>query len=291
MDNLILITNSFPFSVEESGFLRDEIPHLCKYFNLTIISRNNEDPQYVILPKTVSVYRYNSRYSFFIPWLIRSLCHPYLYKELRIIIHQGFSFAKFMKAVRVLMRAMHFSSYINKVRHNQYAHDSVLFYTYWNDYSSLSSIFSKRVNDVIVTRLHGGDLYKLPYNIMYQCYKTVMAPHIDRYYFISNAGKKYFEDTFCDLGGKAFVSRLGTKARCKYYEFTDRKSLKIYSFSYVRDIKRIDRIIDTLSLITDINVYWVHIGANYLFEQKFREGENNQGGNNQGGNNDGNQGQ
>lgn len=31
--------------------------------------------------------------------------------------------------------------------------------------------------------------------------------------------------------------------------------------------------------------------ANYLFEQKFREGENNQGGNNQGGNNDGNQGQ
>ena len=85
--------------------------------------------------------------------------------------------------------------------------------------------------------------------------------------FISEAGEKYYNSTYRNQADKSCVCRLGVLHRRGKTQFHNRESLKLVSFSYVRDIKRIDLIIDTLALIDNIEIEWVHIGAGYIFDK------------------------
>lgn len=77
----------------------------------------------------------------------------------------------------------------------------------------------------------------------------------------------YFCKNYFDVTNKASVNYLGVSEHDITYCFTERNDIRIVSFSYVRDIKRIDRIIDTLSCIHGLKVHWTHIGARYLYDQ------------------------
>lgn len=266
--NLFLLTTAFPYSVEESGFLTDEIPEILRNFNVSIISRNTKDPQFVELPSEVNLFRYNAHDNYRVfPLLIKTLYSRIFWSEQREIIKQGFKFSRVIRSFRVHMRALHYSKFLGQVRSTISKDEQVLFYSYWNQFYTLSCLFAKQKNDMIITRLHGGDLYRLPYNGMYQAYKANTAPRIDKLFFISEAGLNYYNDTYCQLGSKAEIARLGTRKHKIKYTFEKRNNIKIYSFSYVRDIKRIDLIIDALSQIEGVEVEWTHIGARYLYEE------------------------
>lgn len=265
---LILLTTAFPYSVEESGFLTDEIPELLNNFNVTIISRNIKDPQFVELSSEVNLFRYNAHENYrLFPLFVKTLFSPFFWNEQGNILKQGFKLSRVIRAFRIHMRAIHYSQYLGQIRSAISKEEKVLFYSYWNQFYTLSCLFAKQKNDIIISRLHGGDLYRLPYNGMYQAYKANTASGIDKFFFISEAGREYYNKTYCQLGNKAEIARLGTRKHEINYSFENRNNLKIYSFSYVRDIKRIDLIIDTLSQLEGVEVEWTHIGAKYLFEE------------------------
>lgn len=265
--SLVLITQSFPFGLAESSFLKEEIKSLAKSFDVHIISRNIKDLQYVAVPENVVLYRYDATLKYnAIVLLIKTLLSINFIKEIFIISRQKkFSFNHLKMCLRVEMRTLHFAKYLEFIR-KQIKQNTVL-YSYWNDYACYASTRVKRKGDFIVSRLHGGDLYELDINDRYQPYKCLYNRMVDWFSFISNKGLTYFCETYFDVSDKASINFLGVPEHFTKCKFSDRKDVRIVSFSYVRDIKRIDKIIDALSQIDNLNVHWTHIGARYLYDQ------------------------
>ncbi len=264
---LILITQSFPFGIAESSFLKEEIKFLVRDFDVQIVSRNIKDTQYVDVPKNVVLYRYDaySKYNALI-LLVKAFFSKHFIKEIFTIIGQKkFSSNHVKMCLRVQMRTQHFAKYLKAIR-KQINH-SVILYSYWNDYACFAASRVKRQGDFLISRLHGGDLYELESNDRYQPYKYIYNQKVDWFSFISNKGKTYFCEKYFDVSGKSSINFLGVPEHSILYTFSNRKDVRLVSFSYVRDIKRIDRIIDSLSDINGLNVHWTHIGARYLYDQ------------------------
>lgn len=264
---LILITQSFPFGIAESSFLKEEIKVLSRVYNVHIVSRNPNDIQYVEVPDNVTLYRYNPSTKYNVLYLlIQTLCTFSLYAEILDIFRKKKNLIfSIKKCMRVQMRILHFKRFLKGIR--QKIEGNVIWYSYWNDYSCFSATIVKRKGDFVISRLHGGDLYELDINNNYQPFKCLYNKNVDWFSFISYKGLSYFNDTYYDVSSKASVNYLGVPERVTSYNFTDRKDVKIISFSYVRDIKRIDKIVDALSIINEIKVKWVHIGGRYIFDQ------------------------
>lgn len=268
MKTLILITNSFPYGLPESSFLREEVKYLREKFRLVIIARNIENELYVPQPADVVLYRYNANkgYNSLILCLF-SLFQKDFYKELVNCKKQRkLQWASFVRILRFMMRSIHFSKYLKSIIAKS-ADSDIIYYTYWNDYATYSCVNIKKDNQRVVSRLHGGDLYKLPINGHYLPFKDITNNKVDKLVFISDAGKKYYNSTYKNRADKSCVCRLGVLSRRGNTQFLNRESLKLVSFSYVRDIKRIDLIIDALTLIDGIKIEWVHIGAGYIFDK------------------------
>jgi len=235
---------------------------------LVIIARNLDNELYVPQPADVVLHRYNASkgYNPLILALL-SLCQRDFYKEIVNCKKQRkLRLASLVKILRFMMRSMHFSKYLKSIIAS-FADSDIIYYTYWNDYATYSCVTTKKDNQRVVSRLHGGDLYKLSINGYYLPFKDITNDKVDKLIFISEAGEKYYNSTYRNQADKSCVCRLGVLHRRGKTQFHNRESLKLVSFSYVRDIKRIDLIIDTLALIDNIEIEWVHIGAGYIFDK------------------------
>lgn len=268
MKTLILITNTFPYGLSESSFLREETKYLREDFRLVIIARNTVNELYVPQPVDVTLYRYDASKGYNPLFLgLLSLFQKDLYKEILCCKkQQKLGFGSLIKILRFMMRSLHFSRYLQHIT-SQFTDNDIIYYTYWNDYATYSCVTIKKNDQYIVSRLHGGDLYKLSINGYYLPFKDITNEKVDKLVFISEAGEKYYNSTYKNQANKSCVCRLGVLPRTNNVRFLNRSSLKLVSFSYVRDIKRIDLIIDTLALIDNIEIEWVHIGAGYIFDQ------------------------
>jgi len=265
--SLILITQSFPYGLAESSFLKEEIRLLAGSFNVHVISRNVKEPQYVNVPNEVVLHRYDATSNYIVVFLLlKSLLSIVFFRELIIMVRQyKVSKNHLSMCLRVQMRTLHFAKYLKDIRSQ--ISGPVIFYSYWNEYACFASTIVKNNGDFVVSRLHGGDLYELDINDKYQPFKCVYNKKVDWFSFISNKGLSYFCETYFNVSNKASVNYLGVPEHQISYAFTDRNDVRIISFSYVRDIKRIDRIIDALSSIEGLKIHWTHIGARYLYDQ------------------------
>ena len=142
-----------------------------------------------------------------------------------------------------------------------------VFYSYWHDYKALALAMLRKNDQSIkcVARAHGWDNFADRHTPPYLPYKSFIINNLSQTYSISDAGKIYFEQYLNrKLDDKVTVSRLG--------KFNDRQpnmdkqfdSVLICSCSDIRADKRIDKIIDVLSLLKCQNVKWVHIGDDNL---------------------------
>lgn len=146
MKNLLLVTNTFPFGLAESSFLRPEIRELKNQFHITVIARNMTKEQTTELSDDISVYRYDSQKDYnTLALFVKTVFTADFYREiLSLIKTKCFSFAKLNKLISYCMRSEHFAHYAENVRNK--IHGDVVLYTYWNDYSvrSLSLIKKKK---------------------------------------------------------------------------------------------------------------------------------------------------
>jgi len=124
--------------------------------------------------------------------------------------------------------------------------------------------FNKK-NIPIITRAHRFDVYKERRPLKYMPIKWQFSRKINRVYAISQEGKEYLSKTYKINKEKVLVSRLGvSNAERINYGSTDENQLNIISISYCVPVKRIDKIIDSLSLIIKMNkslkINWTHYG-------------------------------
>lgn len=151
--------------------------------------------------------------------------------------------------------------------------DSIVIYSYWMLWPALTALFLKKKfpNARLVTRCHGGDLYEERDANQYLPFRKKIFDTFDLIVPISSDGKAYLQRRYGKIQAKIRVSRLGVESGADDLgaggSCNERTALKLVSCSGMVPVKRIDRIIDALSLITECPIEWKHFGDGFLEKQ------------------------
>lgn len=272
---IFLITSVFPYSTGEE-FIETEVIYWSKNkeLQLTIIPLNIDNKGRRNIPSNINIdvsigeknkHNYSNRLKYFFMVCYCSI----FYKEF-------FSQVVF-KPKRILLFASSLSRY-KKYYHlfDQYfarngCKKTDIYYTFWhNEITYALESLKSRYGFTLVSRIHGGDLYEERKTHCYMPLKRFFSKNIDKIYTISKTARKYLEENygidddlikFSPLGVDDFKIESLPSENDKFY---------IVSCSSLISIKRIDKIIDSIALLSiekpKIEIKWSHIGSGRLKE-------------------------
>ncbi|MCM1387775.1 MAG: glycosyltransferase [Bacillus sp. (in: Bacteria)] len=265
--DMYLITQDFPYGYSEDTFVKPEYPYLCDRFHVSVIAAEvgevkNPNPQIeaYIIPtsqclwdKILSLFRFFCEKDCYIEMAA-------ILKDRRQVLKRIYRMLMFGAAAETFYRRLKKKTGLNQ---NTYA----LFYFYWFDYKcfGLTMHRHKFPNIKIIARTHGYDLYD--YRELYgrQFFKPQTDAGLERLIFAAQFAKDYYLERYNKKDGKKYpLCRLGVTD--KGMTTTIRKAIckddfLLLSCSNTACFKRIELIIDGLSVIADKKIKWVHIGG------------------------------
>lgn len=264
---IILITSYFPYSHVET-FLETEI----KYWE------KQDDIDFIIMPKRESNNLRNISDSIKIDhslidnpieninklkMLFNILKSSVFYKE---IFNNKIINLKKMRHTIIACRDYLYYRIILKDYLIKNRDKDIIFYSYWHTEIcyALQSLKEEFPNIKVVSRIHGFDLYKERREYNYMPIKDQFLKKIDRIYTISDNAKKYFLKSYKSNTNSIYTSRLGVDNLNITTLPTDINTLHIISCSNIIELKRIDKIIDSIYLLSkekrSLTIMWTHIG-------------------------------
>jgi colanic acid/amylovoran biosynthesis glycosyltransferase len=146
-------------------------------------------------------------------------------------------------------------------------------YCYWNEAQSYAALLAKARGSVrkVVSRAHGFDLYEIRRKHEYMPLKRQFIRAYDRIFALAEEGRSYLEETYGAPSENIKISSLGVPLTNTLSRPSPAGSLHVVSVSFCVPVKRLDRIIDALSLFArqhaGIKITWTHIGAGPLFDE------------------------
>lgn len=271
----------FPGTMDSPFFL-NEIEYIKKEFEIVKVFTYQGDlkkfeeisKKYKFSYEIIPNIKFSSLFSFnFIKWFFSKA----VLKEIK----KNFSFTK--KGIEKLKYILFYgnfciSSYerINEVL-KKIKENKIYFYSFWLSRGAYTISYFKSQNKgsnliiKTISRAHRYDLYEERNGLNYLPFREYINNNLDKIYFISENGKKYFEEKYnFNSMNKYFVSKLGTENKLSLKKIIkEKEKICIASCSSIIDVKRLDLIIDILSQL-NIDFYWVHIGTGEL-EEKIRK--------------------
>ena len=274
---LYLITTSYPNKGSDSIFAAPEISELMKYFNITVFCTSGkrdctyvqDEIEYFYFTLQLSLLK---KIKYIFKYFFMKICR----KELQRIFIKGKMDSKskligrIRKSIEFYGCAEEFYKFFYKnVKPNK---EKAIYYTFWNDYFSLSLLLHKEgyPNYHMITRLHGYDLYEERYSYGRQPFKEIMNAEIERLYFIAENPKEYYLKKHPEVvRDKVEVSRLGVyKIPNREKKFNGKRPL-IISCSNVIALKRVALIVEALEML-DEEVCWIHFGDGDQFAEVYK---------------------
>lgn len=147
-------------------------------------------------------------------------------------------------------------------------------YSYWLSRSAfLVAQYKEKYCDKICrvfARAHGYDLYIERNSLNYLPFRNYIDNYTDVIYFISEDGKRYYEDKYPEFGVRLLaerkVSRLGVYTGAfKKRRKGDKETIVFASCSRVTYVKRLDLIVTVMSKLSNLyDIQWVHFGDGKL---------------------------
>ena len=271
--NLILLTASFPFGRQET-FLENEIPILAEEFDKITILHSNKDDIKRSVPTNVDCIHtpldLNKKET------LKSYFHLFkilVWKEIlrMLFIYKQMPSIGFFKTLFIaISKGKKMQEAIEKHFSSTELKSSIL-YSYWCDDHAIGLAFlNKKYNNKLktISRAHGWDVYFEVSLFNYLPLRSFIHKHLTQLFPISYKGKSYMEQRW-KIKDKITVSRLGTSPPPLEGDQGGEHSLKlknkndiftIVTCSNLIPLKRINLIIDALSLIKEIPIHWVHFG-------------------------------
>lgn len=137
-----------------------------------------------------------------------------------------------------------------------------ILYSYWFTPKVLSLLEISKGKIPVVTRAHRYDLYLEANKLNCQFYKQEMEPSLSRIFFISGFGRDYFLSRFHkEEGPKYQIARLGVTGPARLPGHNHARELRLVSCSNCIEVKRVERIVQALSMAQGFAVSWLHIGG------------------------------
>lgn len=263
---LVLLCQNYPFSHGEH-LLENEVKHHLNHFNTVIIvSADTKTPQQYPVEQRVIAYRYNPKAG----WLdvighLRVLFNSRMFKEFSFILsnYKTRNYPKLIKrAFFASIQSKKYHKYFSKILREQ-REGQFVFYSWWITNATLGfCLLKKKCPDLkTYSRARAVDLYLYRHSPPYLPFRNHIYENLDQVFTISNEGRQYICDHFRVADqNKIQVSRIGVLGEENLSEYNFSKPLMLVSCSGVIPLKRLDYIIDSLGLIDDSLVHWVHFG-------------------------------
>lgn len=263
---LMIFTNHYPYGKGED-FLENELKLAEKFFdNIIIVSgekKNRDISKYIPHNATVISVRDNYKVSLRILTVIKCLVAYNFWVEMLLGCKER-GLKNFLELAKKIFLTIDYIRHLKRSEDKWIFDDSkTIYYSYWLNASATYLAKNKlKLKGLCVSRAHGGDCF---YDRGYTPFRKEQLQGLDAIFPISEAGRidiiEHYKDVVPDLADKIFVSKLGIEmpfdVTTKNYN-TDKKV--IVTCSNVIPLKRLDLIIDALSLCEDINVKWIHFG-------------------------------
>ena len=288
MEDLFFFTDRYPFNTSEA-FIENEIDIMAGNFNRVFVlpcgvmvntaTCRAVPDNVVILTPPVSDDIYKEKpsrlkkilwaFRHLIPWFFLCFFTSAFYKELYFLIMKvGFTPARFIRVLRTLAPALRNKChYLRLLR--SYNIKNAIAYSYWLEPTILYSddIIGKGKISRKISRTHRWDLYEEESPINYLAFQKQIIAYIDDLFIISDNGRKYLTEKYPEFRNKFKISRLGTKDLGLNAKSND-SVFRIVSCSNIIPLKRVDMILDSLSLLDEEykNIEWVHFGGGQYFE-------------------------
>jgi glycosyltransferase involved in cell wall biosynthesis len=158
---------------------------------------------------------------------------------------------------------------------------SYVFYSFWLNAIVYGLTKSEvTVNRKIISRAHGYDLFEHRHSPEFFPYRTTYIKNVDLIICSSKDGVNYLQSKYPASARMIRLSYLGVKNRNVIdYATGNQIKLVLVSCSSITDVKRVEKIALSLSLVKDVNFIWYHIGSGrrstlLKLIRFFREGKN-----------------
>ena len=274
---LHLFTAEYPYGFKSEPFLETEIWYLSDKFKWIYIYPNQKSEGMRVLPENCTVRNVNTAES------------PDKLKKIYLLIASPFTAAKvagseikdkgwgsFWKYKKMYFDLLATQLFIySRLKKNSILNSSDIYYDYWFIDSALTLSIAHKKGKIshLFIRAHRFDLYDEDWpgtGVPFRCFTY---KHSNVISFISQSGKRYFEDKTASCGGssKLKVSRLGIN-RNLINNLPQKKSstFHLLSCSGVTERKQVLQIIELLKSV-DISLKWTHFGDGPLFPELTRD--------------------
>lgn len=246
-DNILVFTSAKPSSV----VLNRYIPNNVEVVN---IDRND-----LLIRKYTSLLRVFSatckEECRFIRYKVPFLYRWKAFKVMYIDMHRAYRVKQYILA---------------QLAQRHIAVNECVFYSYWHDYKALALAMLRQeyTNTTCIARAHRWDIYADTHNIPYLPFKKYIINHLTQTIAISANGKQYMQQyTDNEFNDKIIVSKLGKfNTRIPLME-KHNADVTICSCSTMTPVKRLDKIIEVLSLLHVKNIKWIHFGDGILHQK------------------------
>jgi len=270
---LLFFTSSYPYGNGES-FIENEIFHLSNAFEtIIIVSNNTEGEQTRNTPKNCIIERMPYELNKIQKLLsLLGVFKKLFWQEIRIIKHTynlKLSLLIIKTILQTLQKGKTLGKHISKlISQNSTLEDQIYLYSYWSNDVAFANTQIKKSNQIkhVISRAHGWDVYFEANKAKYLPLRKHLIENSNGIHFISKTGNKYYTSIFPELKHKMFVSRLGVPKQ-NIIPKKKESSFRIVSCSSVIPLKRVHLIVETLALLENIEIEWVHFGDGPLFER------------------------
>lgn len=258
MKSMLLVTAGFPYGESERSFIATEFQYLTKYFNVYVLANVQDDSMQYGGPQNVPHEGYVQRAN------AADIARALALDEFRAELKNGLASARkpglaLRRAARILGYAAHAEALVARMREIVTSRSVDIIYTYWRTPATLAALLIKRgMNNVkVVTRLHGYDLFNERTDTGWQPYSAMMSGTIDKFYFVSGMGEKYFQEHWGGNGGTFYLGSPDHGVIDNDYC----GRLVLVSCSSLIGLKRVNIIIEALSAMPDrCEIEWHHVG-------------------------------
>lgn len=262
--NLLLLTNSYPYSNGET-FLENEIEHLSKnFYNIHIISSNASELHREV-PSNVTFQSLTIWHSFTKLSKLKKLflILQFIFKIPLSVLFSKELYSRHWKYYfdELIIQLLKMKE-LKNLDLNSYA----LIYDYWLTNSSFAILLLKPKCPVIA-RAHHYDLYDKIYYPSRPPFITHLFNYLTCVFPISKHGQNYILNKKFN-SKNVIISKLGVIDHFKQFTKPLNSSKKvIVSCSRIAAVKRVNLLAKAINQINSIDVEWHHFGDGPLFEE------------------------
>lgn len=277
MKSLLMLTKFYPYGNEEA-FIENEIEVLSKKFEKIVIIAcevDNKEERVRKVPNNVKTYKVISKQKkmqTIIDGIVGIKKIFNMSNEMKYEINYC---NNIFKKLFLLYFEQKSNRIFSQIEQQDFLRDikneKFILYSYWLFTTAKVGVNLKKVlnNNIIYSfcRAHRYDLYEERNSLKYLPYRSLLLKNYDSIFPCSNDGVEYLKNKYSDYSNKIKVSFLGTLDN-GLSKYSDDNIFRIVSCSRLEPVKRVNRIVEALSLIdiTDKMIEWTHIGGGREFD-------------------------